>query len=85
MEIRDIELKCRSKHEFYLKFSGLCNLYLPRKWDINNNYISDIRQDRKKKALVVYPILGLCKEVMSELLTFQDYSHPILRSSQRNM
>ena len=48
MDIRELALKYRSKHEMYNKLTVSGGLYLPTESDINNEYISDIMQGRKK-------------------------------------
>ena len=48
IDIRELALKCRSKHEIYNKFTVSGGLYLPKESDVNNDYISDIMQGRKR-------------------------------------
>ena len=48
IDIREFALKCRSKHEVYTKLTVNEGIYLPNEADVNNNYIADIMQGRKK-------------------------------------
>ena len=48
IDIREVALKCRTKDEVYKKITVQGNYYLPNKSDINNNYIFDILQGRKR-------------------------------------
>ena len=48
IDIREVALKFRTKDEVYKKLTVQGNYYLPNKSDINNNYIADILQGRKR-------------------------------------
>ena len=48
IDIREFALKCCSKHEVYSKLTVEEGIYLPNEADVNNNYITDIMQGRKK-------------------------------------
>ena len=48
IDIREFAIKCRSKHEVYTKLTVEEGIYLPDEADVNNNYIADIMQGRKK-------------------------------------
>ena len=48
IDIRELALKWRSKHEIYLKLTIDLNVYLPNESDVNSDFISDILQGRKK-------------------------------------
>ena len=48
IDIREMALKRRSKHEIYCKLVTTLNLYLQCESDANNDFISDIMQGHKK-------------------------------------
>ena len=48
VDIREIALKWRSKHEVYMRLTVDGKIYLPKESYTNNDYIADIMQERKK-------------------------------------
>ena len=48
MDVRELALRWRSKHEVYQKLTLHGNYYLPNEADTNSDYIADIMQGRKR-------------------------------------
>ena len=48
IDIRELVIKCRSKHEMYIQMTVNGKMYLPNESDTNNHYIYDIIQGQKK-------------------------------------
>jgi hypothetical protein len=50
IDIRQIALKQRSKHEMYQRMIVEGKMYLPKEADANSDYIADILQGRKRQV-----------------------------------
>ena len=48
IDIREMAMKWRSKHEIYVMLTTLGHYYLLDECDWNNDYIADVLQGRKK-------------------------------------